>query len=112
MSDNMAIQQVLAQMRSLQAQAGGATPPAAAPTAADPTAAGNFAELLKQSVARVNELQQESDTLRTALELGDPNVSLPQVMIASEKASVAFQATLQVRNKLVEAYKEIMNMPV
>lgn len=43
---------------------------------------------------------------------GDPNVSISDVMIASQKSSVAFQAATQVRNKLVEAYKDVMNMPI
>ena len=108
MSDNMAIQQVLAQMRSLQAQVGGVESTAAA-TGAAPL---DFAAILKQSVERVNELQQESASLKEAMERGDPDVSLPQVMIASERASVAFQATLQVRNRLVQAYQDVMSMPV
>jgi len=54
----------------------------------------------------------ESGRLREAYELGTPGVSLTQVMVAAEKSSVAFTAATQVRNKLVEAYKDIMNMPV
>ena len=49
---------------------------------------------------------------RTAFEMGDPNVTLAQTMISASKASIGFEATVQVRNKFVEAYKEIMNMPV
>jgi flagellar hook-basal body complex protein FliE len=49
---------------------------------------------------------------RDAFESGDANVSLAEVMVASQKASVSFQAMLQVRNKLVEAYKDVMNMPM
>ena len=48
----------------------------------------------------------------TAVEMGDRSVSISDAMIASQKASVAFTATVEVRNKFVEAYKEIMNMPV
>ena len=44
--------------------------------------------------------------------MGDPNVSLVDTMVAAQKAGLAFDATLQVRNKLVEAYKDIMNMPI
>ena len=73
---------------------------------------GDFSTLLKQSIDKVNQLQSESGKLGESFELGDPKVSLAQVMIAKEKAGVAFQAVLQVRNKLVEAYKEVMSMQV
>ena len=49
---------------------------------------------------------------RVEHEVGQPGVSLTQVMVAAEKSSIAFEAMTQVRNKLVDAYKEIMNMPV
>ncbi len=71
-----------------------------------------FSTLLKDALSHVNGLQQQSSTMRTAFEMGDPNLSLAQVMIASQKSSLAFEATVQVRNKLVEAYKDIMSMPV
>ena len=71
-----------------------------------------FAQLLQRSLEQVNALQQQSSRLATAFELGDPQVSLAEVMIARQKAEVAFQAALQVRNKLVQAYKDIMSMPV
>ncbi|WP_417614594.1 flagellar hook-basal body complex protein FliE [Oceanisphaera sp.] len=72
----------------------------------------DFSTLLSQAVNSVNGLQQSTDSLRTRFELGDQAVSLEQVMIASQKSSIAFDATVQVRNKVVEAYKTIMNMPV
>jgi flagellar hook-basal body complex protein FliE len=57
-------------------------------------------------------MQGQSDQLRTRLDMGDRSVNLSDVMIASQKASIAFEATVQVRNKVVDAYKTIMNMPV
>ncbi|NOZ52438.1 MAG: flagellar hook-basal body complex protein FliE [Gammaproteobacteria bacterium] len=75
-------------------------------------AAPDFSSLLKQSVDKVNALQKQSGALGKAFELGDPNVSLAEVMLAKQKSGVAFQSVLQVRNKLVEAYKQIMNMSV
>lgn len=72
----------------------------------------DFSVLLKQALDNVNGLQQESSAMATAVELGDPKVTLAQAMIAGQKASIAFDATVQVRNKLVEAYKEIMAMPL
>ncbi|MCH8551271.1 MAG: flagellar hook-basal body complex protein FliE [Natronospirillum sp.] len=71
-----------------------------------------FGEMFKSAIDTVNQSQQSADTLRTAYEQGTPGVDLPDVMIAANKAQVSFEATTQVRNRLLEAYKEIMNMPV
>ncbi len=71
-----------------------------------------FGEMLQKSIDNVNELQGQAKNLTEAFELGDPNVSLAEVMIAKEKSSVAFQAMLQVRNKLLEAYRDISSMQV
>ena len=76
------------------------------------TAQADFSNMLKNAMDNVNELQQTSGDLKTRMELGDPNVTLEQTMIASQKAGIAFEATVQVRNKVVDAYKEIMSMPV
>lgn len=75
-------------------------------------ASANFGELLQKAVNNVNDLQATSGELKTAVEMGDRSVSLAEAMIASQKAGVAFEATVQVRNKLVDAYKQIMSMPV
>ncbi|WP_460860513.1 flagellar hook-basal body complex protein FliE [Rheinheimera gaetbuli] len=72
----------------------------------------DFGSMFKDALSHVNGLQQQTGKMRTAFEMGDPNMSLAQVMIASQKSSLAFEATVQVRNKLVEAYKDIMSMPV
>jgi flagellar hook-basal body complex protein FliE len=85
---------------------------------ADPTRVGaaekpaNFSEMMGSALDSVNELQMDSGKLSHALEMGDPNVTLSQTMIASQKATVAFQAASEVRNKLVNAYETIMNMPI
>lgn len=71
-----------------------------------------FSDILKNAINQVNDAQQASGSLKKAYELGDPNVDITQVMVASQKASIAFEAMKQVRNKLVESYKEIMNMPI
>lgn len=72
----------------------------------------DFGVMLKSALGNVNNLQAETSALRTRIEMGDPDVSLAQVMIAAQKSSLAFEATVQVRNKMVEAYKDIMAMPV
>ncbi len=73
---------------------------------------GEFAELLKASVNGVNEIQSSASELAEAFERGDDAVGLPEVMIAIQKASLSFQAMTEVRNRLVSAYQEIMNMPI
>lgn len=75
-------------------------------------AAGQFADMLGQALDNVNALQKTSRTAQTRFDLGDPSLSLVDVMVAKEKSGIAFEATVQVRNKLLEAYKTIMNMPV
>lgn len=77
-----------------------------------PTGGSDFSAMLKTAVDNVNGLQKQSKTLQTAVEMGDRSVSISDAMIASQKSSVAFSATVEVRNKFVEAYKEIMSMPV
>lgn len=103
------INQVLAQMRVVQAQATGA---AGGIGPADATAKTEFSDLLTRAITSVNETQQTANELRTAFERGEQGVELNQVMIAAQKSSLSFQAMVEVRNKLVEAYTKIMNMPV
>lgn len=70
----------------------------------------SFFQLLQQGIDKVNDFQHSSQSLSKSFELGEPNVSLAQVMIAKEKADVAFEAVVQVRNKLITAYQEVMAM--
>ncbi|MCR8921653.1 flagellar hook-basal body complex protein FliE [Dasania sp. GY-MA-18] len=72
----------------------------------------SFSTMFKSAVDGVNQSQKTASSLKVAYEQGVPGVSLSQVMIASQKSSVAFDAMTQVRNKVVEAYKDVMNMPV
>ncbi|MCW8996051.1 MAG: flagellar hook-basal body complex protein FliE [Psychromonas sp.] len=72
----------------------------------------DFSKMLKQAIDNVNGLQQNTSDLRNRFEMGDKEVSLGEVMIAANKSSLAFDATVQIRNKMVEAYKEVMSMPV
>jgi flagellar hook-basal body complex protein FliE len=76
------------------------------------TSASDFSDMLSQAVNNVNGLQKQSREMQTSFDMGDPNLSLADVMIAKEKSGIAFEATMQVRNKVLEAYKTIMNMPV
>lgn len=70
-----------------------------------------FADMLKNSINEINSLQQQSAEMKSTLVTGEVN-ELHQVMISAEKSSLAFQLTLQIRNKVVEAYQEIMRMQV
>jgi len=99
------INQVLAQMQRMSIDASNKP-------AVTTEVKSDFAAMLKESIDSVNGLQKTSGKLSDAFETGSPDVSLAEVMIASQKASVSFQAMLQVRNKLVDAYKEVMNMPM
>jgi flagellar hook-basal body complex protein FliE len=72
----------------------------------------DFAAALKNSLEGVSNSQIQADEMGKAFALGDDKVSLSDVMISMQKASINFQATVQVRNKLVSAYHEIMNMQV
>lgn len=111
MSQGIEFNRLMLEMRSMQADAMSRVKPAAVETT--PVVGGpNFAEMLGQAVGQVNETQQASNQLANAFEIGQSGVDLTDVMIASQKASVSFQAMTQVRNKLVQAYQDIMQMPV
>lgn len=110
MSD-MDVSRVLAQIRALQTQA---SMKPAAPQAATPAATpkAGFDGVLKGAIEQVNEAQQSSARLQDAFSRGDRSVELADVMLASAKAQVNFRAMTEVRNRLVSAYQDIMNMPV
>jgi flagellar hook-basal body complex protein FliE len=71
----------------------------------------NFGQILSKTIDEVNRAQVHSDRMTEKLVRGE-NVDLHQVMIASQKASITLQTTMEVRNKVVEAYQEIMRMPM
>lgn len=104
------VSSLLAEMRTLAAQAQSLDDSAAANAATTPKT--QFADLLGDSVDAVNQAQSKAKELASAFEAGDENVDLAQVMISLQKASLSFDAMTEVRNKLVSAYQEIMNMPV
>ena len=104
----MQIQQVLAEMRALQARASGVAG-GARPRAAQPS---DFANLMKNSVDHVATMQNQATALADAYEAGDKSVDLTKVMLEVQKAGLAFRAMTEVRNKLVDAYTQVMNMSV
>jgi flagellar hook-basal body complex protein FliE len=119
-SDRMDINRVLLEMRSLQAHTKAFSPvqsadinPLNGSTSLKPaTETSSFGQIMGQAVNKVDGLQKATGSMRTAFEQGQSGVDITDVMIASQKSSVAFQSMLQVRNKLVESYRDIMNMPV
>lgn len=125
MTDRVDISSLLTQMRSMKAQ----TQAFARPNLANSDVAAigglhggvsvtpqdklpSFGDMLAQAVNKVNSVQNASSAMATAYEKGDPTIDISDVMVASQKASVAFQSMVQVRNKVIDAYRDIMNMPL
>lgn len=104
--DTKGIDQLLGQLNATAAlAAGNSAPPAAA-------GAANFADMLKNALDEVNTAQQDADKLAQAFEAGKADASIQEVMISLQKANLSFQTMVQVRNKLVAAYQDVMNMQV
>ncbi|MFB0613806.1 flagellar hook-basal body complex protein FliE [Aurantiacibacter poecillastricola] len=102
-------------LRTLR-EAGGASDPAsvsgvAPPSGTEAAKGGGFADTLRSTLDQVNEVQARSGAITAAYERGEVT-DVAQVMMARQESSVAFEATLQVRNKLLSAYQEIMRMGV
>ena len=114
---SMQIDAVLSQIRAMQSQIKGVGAPAndvakVAGVTDGPQATDSFANVMKQGLDQVNAQQQKASHLATQFEQGVAGVELPQVMLEMQKASVSFRAVTEVRNKLVDAYQSIMNMPI
>lgn len=82
------------------------------PTATAGQSVGEFKQLLKDAFENVNSLQNNSSSMQSRFDVGDRSITLADVMIASQKSSLSFEATLQIRNKLVDAYQSIMQMQI
>lgn len=104
--DTKGIEQMLSVLKATTAQAQGK------PAAQLPAGAPDFAQVLQNSVQQVNQRQEQASGLAEKFSAGDPDANLHEVMIELQKASVSFQEMVQVRNKLVSAYNDIMNMQV
>lgn len=77
-----------------------------------PVQGPGFQQALTQALGAVSESQARASAMQREVQLDNPTVSLEQTMVAMQKAQIGFQATLQVRNKLVQAYSDIMQMQV
>ncbi len=106
--DTKGIEQMLSVLQTTAAQAGGRATGASGATAGGP----DFSEVLKNSIDKVNETQQQANQMAEKLAAGDTNQNLHEVMIALQTASISFQEMVQVRNKLVTAYQDVMNIQV
>ena len=106
--DTKGIDQMLSVLRATAAQAGGRvseTPSAAA-------GGTYFAAVLQNSIAQVNQTQQQAETMAANFAAGNNTENLHEVMLSLQKANISFQEMVQVRNKLVSAYHDVMNMQV
>ncbi|MBL4584874.1 MAG: flagellar hook-basal body complex protein FliE [Pseudomonadales bacterium] len=115
------VNQVLSQMRSMRAEMPNALHGAGQADAVSGLSKlggvqgvqnEGFGDMLSSAVNQVRDMQSNAGQLSTGYSLGDPNIDITQVMVAMQKSKVSFEAMSQVRNKLVTAYKDIMNMPV
>ena len=108
--DTSRIEAMVAQLKAAAARAN--------PASENPLQTGqatgtvDFQSVLKSSLDQVNNVQLQSQQLAQRFEMGDTTVSLSDAMVSLQKSSIALQQTVQVRNKLVSAYQEIMNMGV
>jgi flagellar hook-basal body complex protein FliE len=107
MANNINTNALLLQLRAMAQDAG--VPSA---ESAKPTSDVDFSEVMKATLEQVNERSATASKLMQSFDAGDPNVELADVMIAMQKARVSFEALTQVRNKMLTAYQEIMNMPL
>lgn len=106
------VNSILLQMRQLSSQASMSDSRASSVSMGAPTQGPDFGSLLKQSLAAVADKQSDASMKVNAFERGDPGADIGSTVIAGQKADLAFRALVQVRNKLTDAYTNIMNMPV
>ena len=102
---NLEINRVLAQMRTLTSELQPNQP-------TQEVGEASFGEVMKQAVDKVSEQQSMASNMMTGFETGNGDASLAEVMVSMQKASLSFQAMTEVRNKLIDAYHEVMNMPI
>ncbi|HZP85409.1 MAG TPA: flagellar hook-basal body complex protein FliE [Burkholderiales bacterium] len=100
------IDQLLQELNRMSAQAGGQPEPSNGPTSAE------FGAALQAALQQVSDAQNEAARLQQDFDVNAPNTNLHEVMVSLQKASLSFQTMVQVRNRLVSAYQEIMNMQV
>ena len=101
------INQTIAKLQAMASAAQGATTPKE-----EVSNIGEFGALLKSAIDNVNDVQQQAGKMSDSFVKGDSQTDLTEVMVALQKAKISFQAMVEVRNKLVGAYQDIMNMQI
>ena len=101
-------QALLSQMQALEAMANGGAMQSPSIEQQSPS----FAELMENAINQVNETQARASDLRERFEMGDPSIDIAEVMVAASQSSISFEALMQVRNRFMKAYQDIMNMSV
>ena len=109
--ETSALDSILTQLRAAQAatRPGDAAQNVARPGKDDP---GSFSKVLRNAIDSVNDTQMKSTDMQKAFELGEPDIDLQDVMVQMAKANISFQTMIQVRNRIISAYQDVMNMPV
>jgi flagellar hook-basal body complex protein FliE len=105
--DSKGIEQMLSVLQTTSAAAGGRVA-----EAQSPQAGADFAQVLQSSIAQVSQTQQQAEAMAANFAAGNSTENLHEVMIALQTASLSFQEMIQVRNKLVSAYQDVMNIQV
>ncbi len=105
------IDAMLATLRQHQVDSTGQTTPGVLAPPMPEVGKPTFGEAIASAVVKTNNIQQEASSLRQAYDRGE-DVPLTDVVLAMQKSSLAFEATLQIRNKVLKAYEDILNMPV
>ncbi|MEO6699693.1 MAG: flagellar hook-basal body complex protein FliE [Paraperlucidibaca sp.] len=111
------VDNILSQIRAMRQNTPGiGSVPAPGIAGVDPSQAAvrpsGFADMLKQGIDSVNNVQQSAAANTAAYERGDREMSLTQVMVSLQKSDVSFKAAVEVRNKMIDAYHEVMRMSV
>jgi flagellar hook-basal body complex protein FliE len=106
--ESTGIDQMLSMLRATSVAAGGRA--AEAPSV--PAGSTDFAQVLQTSIARVSQVQEQAGAMAANFAAGNGTENLHEVMIELQKANISFQEMIQVRNKLVSAYHDVMNMQV
>jgi flagellar hook-basal body complex protein FliE len=105
------VESMLSQIRKYQAQISPDSLPSIRPNAESPVEGTGFGQAVKDAISAVNQTQHASRARAEAYERGE-EIPLAEVVLGMQKASLAFEATLQIRNKVLKAYEDILNMPV
>ena len=106
--DSKGIEQVLSVLRATSTAAAGRVVEAQS----TPAGGTDFAQVLQNSIAQVSQTQQQAEVMAANFAAGKGTENLHEVMIALQTANLSFQEMIQVRNKLVSAYQDVMNMQV